>query len=97
MTIESRPGRLLHPKPKRWYTPLPPRKRRPKLPIGVGKAQQMRSGAIILGDDEQASWVDLVVKANRVTGKPEHLVELKKRLDAVMQPLPDRSPPTTVT
>ena len=96
MTSESRSGRLLHAKPKRWYTPLPPRKRRPKLPIGVGKAQQMLSGAIILGDDEQASWVDLVVKANRVTGKPEYLVELKKRLDAVMQPLPDRSPPTIV-
>jgi hypothetical protein len=97
MTIESRPGRLLHPKPKRWYRPLPPLTRRPKLPIRVGKAQQMLSGAIILGDDEQASWVDLVVKANCVTGKPEHLAELKKRLDAVMQPLPDRSPPTTVT
>ena len=83
MTIEFWPRRLLHPKPKPPYRPLPPRKRRPKLPIRVGKAQQMLSGAIILGDDEQASWVDLVVKANRVTGKPEYLVELKKRLDAV--------------
>ena len=57
----------------------------------------MLSGAIIPGDHEQASWVDLVVKANCVTGKPKQLEELKKRLDAVMQPLPDRSPPTTVT
>ena len=93
MTIEFWPRRLLHPKPKPRYRPLPPRKRRPKLPIGVGKAQQMLSGAIILGDDEQASWVDLVVKANRVTGKPEHLEELKKRLDTVMQPLPAPSSP----
>ncbi|MCY2994364.1 MAG: hypothetical protein NTY19_41810 [Planctomycetota bacterium] len=38
--------------------------------------------------------MDLVVKTNRVTGKPEHLAELKKRLDAVMVPLPDRSLPT---
>ena len=94
MTIEFWPRRLLHPKPKRPFRPLPPRKRRPKLPIGVGKAQQMLSAAIILGDHEQASWVDLVVKANRVTGKPEHLAELKKRLDTVMQRLPDTSPPT---
>ena len=94
MTIEFWPRRLLHPKPKPRYRPLPPRKRRPKLPIGVGKAQQMLTAAILLGDHEQASWVDLVVKANRVTGKPEQLDELKKRLDAVMVPLPDASPPT---
>ena len=98
MTIEFWPRRLLHPKPKRRYRPLPPRKRRPKLPIGVGKAQQILTAAILLCDHEQASWVDLVVKANRVTGKPEQLDELKKRLDAVMQPLPDQSPsPTTAT
>jgi hypothetical protein len=92
MTIEFWPRRLLHPKPKRPYRPLPPRKRRPKLPIGCGKAQQLLTAAILMSDHEQASWVDLVVKANRVTGTPEQLEELKKRLDTVMQPLPDPSP-----
>jgi hypothetical protein len=53
----------------------------------------MLTAAIILGDHEQASWLDLVVKANRVTGKPEQLDELKKRLDVVMMPLPDAAPP----
>jgi hypothetical protein len=38
--------------------------------------------------------LDLVVKANRVTGKPDQLDALKKRLDAVMVPLPDAAPPT---
>ena len=53
----------------------------------------MLSAAIILGDHEQASWVDLIVKQGRVIGKPELLAELKKRLDTVMEPLPDKSPP----
>jgi hypothetical protein len=37
--------------------------------------------------------VDLVVKQHQVTGKPEQLLELIKRLDAVMEPLPEVSPP----
>ena len=91
MTIEFWPRRRL--KPKLPPKPKSPRKRRPRLPIGIGKAQQMLSAAIILGDHEQASWVDLIVKQGRVTGKPELLAELKKRLDTVMAPLPDASPP----
>jgi len=91
MTIEFWPRRRLKPKPP--PKPKLPRKRRPRLPIGIGKAQQMLSAAIILGDHEQASWVDLIVKQGRVIGKPELLEELKKRLDAVMVPLPDMSPP----
>ena len=91
MTIEFWPRRRLKPKPP--PKPKSPRKRRPRLPIGIGKAAQMLSAAIILGDHEQASWVDLIVKQGRVTGKPELLAELKKRLDTVMAPLPDASPP----
>jgi hypothetical protein len=37
--------------------------------------------------------VDLIVKQGCVTGRPELLAELKKRLDTVMAPLPDLSPP----
>ena len=95
MTIEFWPRRRLKPKPP--PKPKAPRKRRPRLPIGIGKAQQMLSAAIILGDHEQASWVDLIVKQGRVTGRPELLAELKKRLDAVMAPLPDVSPPPLAT
>ena len=91
MTIEFWPRRRLKPKPP--PKPKSPRKRRPRLPIGIGKAQQMLSAAIIMGDHERASWVDLIVKQGRVIGKPELLEELKKRLDAVMAPLPDMSPP----
>ena len=90
MTIEFWPRRRLKPKPP--PKPKSPRKRRPRLPIGIGKAQQLLSAAIILGDHEQASWVDLIVKQGRVTGKPELLAEFKKRLDTVMAPLPDASP-----
>lgn len=91
MTIEFWPRRRLKPPPP--PKPKPPRKRRPRLPIGIGKAQQMLSAAIILGDHEQASWVDLIVKHGRVIGKPELLAELKKQLDTVLEPLPDVSPP----
>ncbi len=91
MTIELWPRRRLKPKPP--PKPKTPRKRRPRLPIGIGKAQQLLSAAVILGDHEQASWVDLIVKQGRVIGKPELLAELKKRLDTVMEPLPDSPPP----
>jgi hypothetical protein len=37
----------------------------------------------------------LVFKRQLVMGKPDQLDELKRRLDAVMEPLPDSSPPTT--
>jgi hypothetical protein len=94
MTIEFWPRRLLEQRPR----PLPKfrqrRPRRPKLPIGVGKAHQILSSAVILGDHELASWLDLAVKRDLVTGKPEQLQELKQRLDAVMEPLPDVSPPS---
>ena len=93
MTIEFWPRRLLRPKPKLPPRPKTPRKRRPKLPIRVGKAHQLLSSAIICSDHELASWVDLVVKQHQVTGKPEQLLELIKRLDTVMEPLPDVSPP----
>ena len=92
MTIEFWPRRVLRPKPKPPPTPKTPRKRRPKLPIGIGKAHQLLSSAIICSDHELASWVDLVVKQHQVTGKPEQLLELIKRLDTVMEPLPDVSP-----
>ncbi|NLF73218.1 MAG: hypothetical protein GX575_29630 [Candidatus Anammoximicrobium sp.] len=95
MTIEFWPRRLLKPKPKPPPRPRLPRPRRPKLPIGVGKAHQMLSAAMLLGDHELASWLDLAVIRHGVAGKPEHLEEFKKRLDAVMEPLPDPPPPTT--
>jgi hypothetical protein len=47
----------------------------------------MLSSAVLLGDHEMASWVDLAVKRHQVTGTPEQLLELAKRLDAVMEPL----------
>jgi hypothetical protein len=47
------------------------------------------SSAIICGDHELASWLDLIVKRGQVTGKPEVLNELKQRLDDVMEPLPE--------
>ena len=52
----------------------------------------MLSAAILLGDHEMASWVDLVVKRHQVTGTPEQLLELSKRLDVVMEPLPSDCP-----
>jgi hypothetical protein len=92
MTIEFWPKRLLKPTPKKPTRPRLPRPRRPKLPIRVGKAHQMLSAAVLLGDHEMASWVDLVVKRQQVTGTPEQLLELSKRLDAMMEPLPDVCP-----
>ncbi len=92
MTIEFWPKRLLHPTPKKPPSPRLPRPRRPKRPIRVGKAHQMLSAAILLGDHEMASWVDLAVKRHQVTGTPEQLLELSKRLDAVMEPLPTERP-----
>ena len=92
MTIEFWPRRILKPKPKPPPRPRLPRPRRPKLPIRVGKAHQMLSAAMLLGDHEMASWVDLAVKRHQVTGKPEQLLELSKRLDAVMEPLPNDRP-----
>jgi len=34
-----------------------------------------------------ASWIDGVVKTNRVIGRPCDIQELRKRLDDVMEPL----------
>ena len=86
MTIEFWPRRLLKPQPP--PRPKTPRQRRPKLPIGAGKAHQLLSSAIICGDHELASWIDLIVKRGQVAGKPEVLNELKQRLNDVMEPLP---------
>jgi hypothetical protein len=89
MTIEFWPRRLLRPKTVLPARQPKPRFRRPKLPISAGKAQQMLSTAIILGDHEYASWIDAAVKRRQVLPKPrpECLEELKTRLDNVMQPL----------
>ena len=86
MTIEYWPRRLLKPKPA--WKPLPPRARRPKLPIRAGQAHQKLSQAIICGDHALASWLDLVVKQGLVIGPPDTVKELRERLDAVMEPLP---------
>ena len=89
MTIEFWPRRLLRPRPRSKRTPKKPKPRRPKLPITAGRAAQLLSTAIICGDHELASWLDLAVKTDRVvaTPKPEDLDRLKQRLDAVMVPL----------
>ena len=92
MTIEFWPRRLLKPHPKPPPRRRLPRPRRPKLPIRVGKTHQMLSAAMLLGDHEMASWVDLAVKRHQVTGTPEQLLKLSKRLDAVMEPLPNDRP-----
>lgn len=90
MTIEFWPRRLIKPRPRSKRPPKKAKPRRPKLPITAGKAQQMLSAAIMCGDHELASWLDLAVKTDRViaTPKPEDLDHLKQRLDTVMQPLP---------
>jgi hypothetical protein len=75
MTIEFWPRHPLKPKPP--PKPKPPRKRRPKLPVPAGKAHQLLSSAIICGDHDLASWLDLIVKQGQVTGKPELLNKLK--------------------
>jgi hypothetical protein len=93
MTIEFWPRRLLQPKPRPLPKPREPRARRPPLPLRVGQAHQKLSQAIICGDHELASWIDQVVKRGQVIGKPEVLEELKRRLDAVMEPHPDSASP----
>lgn len=93
MTIEFWPRRILKPKPKPPPKPKQRRSRRPKLPLRVGQAHQKLSQAIICGDHELASWIDLVFKRQLVMGKPDQLDELKRRLDAVMEPLPNQSSP----
>jgi hypothetical protein len=55
-----------------------PRARRPKLPIGVGKAHQLLSSAIICGDHELASWV---TSDFRHPAKQE-VAEKRERVDA---------------
>jgi len=89
MTIEFWPRRLLRPRDRSTKSQSKPKPRRPKLPITAGKAQQMLSAAIMLGDHELASWIDGAVKADRVIPRPqpEDLQHLKRRLDAVMEPL----------
>lgn len=89
MTIEFWPRSALRPRTPPKRIPKKPKPRRPRLPVGVGKAQQKLSAAIILGDHELASWVDAAVKRGLVIGTPECLDDLKKRLDRVMAPLPD--------
>ena len=90
MTIEFWPRRLLTSRSKSTKraarAPKPYRARRPKLPIRAGQAHQKLSQAIICGDHELASWLDLVVKQNRVVGDPRVVQELRDRLDAVMAP-----------
>ena len=88
MTIEFWAKRPLtpRPEPKPAKTPKKRTWRKPKLPIGVGKAQQMLSSAIICGLDDMAAWVYRVTMEKQVTGKPRAIRELQKRLDAVMAP-----------
>jgi hypothetical protein len=85
MTIEFWPRHLF--KPKRAPKPKPPRARRPKLPLRAGQAHQKLSQAIICGDHELASWLDLVMKLELVIGPPDAVKELRERLDSVMEPL----------
>ena len=84
MTIEFWPRRR---KPRTAPKPKPRRQRRPNLPIRAGQAHQKLSQAIICGDHELASWLDLVVKQDLVIGPPDAVKELRERLDAVMEPL----------
>jgi hypothetical protein len=86
---------LLRPRNKSNPAVRKRKSRRPKLPIRVGKAHQVLSGAIICGDHELASWLDLALKTDRVVGTTEGLKELRQRMDAVMDPLPETPPPLT--
>jgi hypothetical protein len=96
MTIEFWPRRCLTPYPAR--KPKKPRNRRmPKLPIPAGKAHQKLSQAIICDDHELASWLDLAVKVNMVTGTPHLVGELRTRLDAVMAPLEKDEPSSSLS
>jgi hypothetical protein len=51
--------------------------------VPVGKANQMLSSAIILGDHELACWLD----GATIYGTPDATADFRKRLDEVMQPL----------
>ena len=95
MTIEFWPRSLLKPRKKSLPAIRKRKPRRPKLPIRVGKAHQVLSTAIICGDHELASWLDLALKTDRVVGTPEGLKELRQRMDAAMEPLPETPPPLT--
>ena len=88
MTIEFWSRRHLTPRPQHKPPPAPKKRtwRKPKLPVGVGKAQQMLLSAIICGNHEMAAWVYRVTMERQVTGKPGAVRELQKRLDAVMAP-----------
>ncbi len=86
MTLEFWPRDYL--RPKRKKPPKPHRPRRPRLPIRAGQAHQKLTQAILCGDHELASWLDLVVKRDFVIGDPRLVQELRERLDAVMAPLP---------
>jgi len=92
MTIEFWPRSLLKPRPRRKRVPKRPKPRRPKLPIPAGKARQMLSSAILAGDHDLASWIDMAVKTGQVLPKPQpqDLQNLKQRLDEVMEPLPSQ-------
>ena len=86
MTIEFWPRRCRTPR----HAPRPkkkPKRQWSKLPIPAGKAHQKLSQAIICGDHELASWLDLAVKQGMVIGEPELVRELRERLDDVMEPL----------
>lgn len=89
MTIEFWPSRLLRPRPRAKHTQRKPKPRRPKLPITAGKASQMLSTAIILGDHDLANWIDGAAKTSQVIAspRPDDLVRLRERLDSVMEPL----------
>ena len=83
MTIEFWPKK---PRKAKLVSVKKRRPRRPKLPVRVGKAQQMLSGAIILGDHEQAAWVYRAAMQDLVAGNPRDVQELRERLDRVMAP-----------
>jgi hypothetical protein len=51
--------------------------------VPVGKAQQMLSAAILMGDHELASWLD----GATICGKPEDIDVFRKRMDEAMAPL----------
>ena len=90
MTIEFWPRRHLTPRPEPKPKPATKAKKRtwrkPKLPLKVGKAQQMLSSAIILGHHEMAAWLYRVTMDCQVTGKSHAVREFQKRLDVVMAP-----------
>ncbi len=85
MTLEFWPRKLLTPKPapKPKRPPKPRKPRRPKQPLTIGKANQMLSAAIIMGDHELASFLDRAT----IYGTPDATADFRKRLDEVMAPL----------